>query len=375
MDEDRQDKATELVVTDAQALAKRSASLVRRGLLNLSMGDMAKAVEIGKALASSLDFYEVLQTLRENAGALLPNGAWSLLLMDTDKQELYFDVVAGRADMLNKVRIKPGQGITGSVAQSGQAVVVPNVREDSRFLADVDGWMDTETESLVAVPLRVRGQCVGVIQILNYLGREGFSDTDLSMLQTIADFAAIALRNAHEMQRSHELTIIDERTGLYNARHLNFVLDTEIYRSQRYKYQFSLVVIGLQDLKNLAESMSYKLFDELIIQVAEALKGLLRLIDFPFRFSTGGDTEFYLLLPQTTKDDASVSARRVHKFFRETVWLKDAGLNVRLPASIAVANYPVDSSDKHGLLKCLDETLELAKNSGSNIAVKEGILA
>ena len=213
------------------------------------------------------------------------------------------------------------------------------------------------------------------------------SETDLSVIQTLADFAAIALDNARHLQRIHELTIVDERTGLYNSRHLNFILDTEIYRCQRYSYEFSLVAIGLEDLKKLAESLSYMLFDELVIQIAAALngptatsdttaasgfgrtRGLLRLIDYAFRYGVGGETEFYLLLPQTGNEDARLFARRLHKFFSEMVWLKEAAVNIRLRASVAVATYPSDSESKQGLLSCLDEALQLAKRSGRGVAV------
>ena len=101
-----------------------------------------------------------------------------------------------------------------------------------------------ETHSIVAVPVRFRDHCLGVIELVNCVGVEGFHDRDLALLEALADFAAIALENARHVQRIHELTITDDCTSLYNARHLNFILETEIYRSQRYGYEFSLVFPG-----------------------------------------------------------------------------------------------------------------------------------
>jgi len=99
-----------------------------------------------------------------------------------------------------------------------------------------------ETRSIVAVPVRYRDHCLGVIELINCVGSEGFQERDLALLEALADFAAIALENARHVKRIHELTITDDCTSLYNARHMDFILETEIYRSQRYGYEFSLVV-------------------------------------------------------------------------------------------------------------------------------------
>jgi len=55
----------------------------------------------------------------------------------------------------------------------------------------------------------------------------------LKLLEALSDFAAIALENARHVKRIHELTITDDCTTLYNARHMSFILETEIYVSQR----------------------------------------------------------------------------------------------------------------------------------------------
>ena len=149
--------------------------------------------------------------------------------------------IGKNAHALKDVRIKMGQGIAGWVAPIRQAVIVPDVSKDTRFFSQVDEKTKMETHSIVAVPVRFRDHCLGVIELINCVGVEGFSDRDLALLEALADFAAIALENARHVQRIHELTITDDCTSLYNARHLNFILETEIYRSQRYGYEFSLV--------------------------------------------------------------------------------------------------------------------------------------
>jgi diguanylate cyclase (GGDEF)-like protein len=324
--------------------------------------------ELGKALTSSLQLDQVLRTIMEKINEVLRPDTWSLLLMDVDKQELYFQIATGAgAEALKDVRIKVGQGLAGWVAQSGQTVAVPDTSKDSRFFGQVDERTKVATRSIVAVPVRFREQCLGVIELINCIGPEGFSQRDLALLEALADYAAIAIENARHVQRIHELTITDDCTSLYNARHLNFMLDTEIYRSHRYAFEFSLIFIDLDHFKNVNDTHGHLVGSKLLAEIGEAVKEKCRLIDLAFRY--GGD-EFVVLLPQTSKENALGVARRLHRLIRETIWLKDTGLNVHVTASVGVASYPTDSRTKAELLHLADEAMYLVKNtSRDNIGI------
>src|SRR5262249_34727605 len=311
-------------------------------------GEVAVFQELGKALTSSLQLDQVLRTIMEKIDEFLRPDNWSLLLLDEAKQELYFELAVGKASQaLKDVRVKMGQGIAGWVAQNGEAVVVPDTSKDTRFFAKVDEKTKMETQSIVAVPVEVRDTCLGVIELINCIGPDGFDPRDLKLLEALSDFAAIALENARHVKRIHELTITDDCTTLYNARHMGFILETEIYRSQRYNYEFSLIFIDLDHFKQVNDTQGHLIGSRLLADIGNALKQHCRLIDFAFRY--GGD-EFVLLLPQTSKDNALNVARRLHTLIRESKWLGSDGLDMHVTGSIGVASYPVDSKTKEGLL-------------------------
>ncbi len=337
-------------------------------------GELAIFQELGKALTSSLQLDQVLRTIMEKIDEFLRPDNWSLLLLDEAKQELYFELAVGKASQaLKDVRIKVGQGIAGWVAQHGEAVVVPDTSKDTRFFGKVDEKTKMETQSIVAVPVKFRDTCLGVIELINCFGPEGFDSRDLNLLEALADFAAIALENARHVKRIHELTITDDCTTLYNARHMGFILETEIYRSQRYNYEFSLVFIDLDHFKEVNDTHGHLIGSKLLAEIGSALKTHCRLIDFAFRY--GGD-EFVILLPQTSKENSLNVARRLHKMIRETPWLEHTGLKVRITPSVGVASYPVDSKTKEGLLHLADEAMYLVKNANrdSVAAANIGIL-
>jgi diguanylate cyclase (GGDEF)-like protein len=337
-------------------------------------GEVAVFHELGKALTSSLQLDQVLRTIMEKIDEFLRPDTWSLLLLDETKKELYFELAVGKGSQaLRDVRIKVGQGIAGWVAEHDQAVVVPDVSKDTRFFSKVDEKTQTETRSIVAVPVRYRDHCLGVIELINCFGQEGFQNRDLALLEALADFAAIALENARHVKRIHELTITDDCTNLFNARHMDFILDTEIYRSQRYNWEFSVVFIDLDHFKNVNDTHGHLVGSKLLAEVGQMVKSACRRIDFAFRY--GGD-EFVIVLPQATKENAYVVAKRLHRMIAETSWLASEGLDIHFTASLGVASYPSDANTKVELLRLADEAMYLVKNTSRNgvAAAKVGML-
>ena len=324
-------------------------------------GEVAVFHELGKALTSTLELDQVLRTIMQKIDEFLRPDTWSMLLLDEANQELYFELAIGKgSEALGDVRIKLGQGIAGWVAQYGKPVVVPDVSKDTRFFGKVDEKTKMETQSIVAVPVRFRDHCLGVIELVNCIGPKGFDEKDMGLLEALADFAAIAIENARHVKRIHELTITDDCTSLYNSSYLHQMLDKEIYRSQRYGYEFSLVFIDLDHFKHINDTHGHLIGSRLLAEIGTMLKNNCRLIDFAFRY--GGD-EFVLLLPQTSKENAIIAARRIHKMIGETTWLVAEGLNIRITASLGLACYPVDSRTKVQLLQLADEAMYHVKNS------------
>lgn len=331
--------------------------------------------EVGKALASTLDLQKILQTVMEKISDFLQPDTWSLLMLDEATQELYFEIAIGAgAHKLKDVRLKLGEGIAGWVAQHGEPVLIEDVKRDPRFSRRFDELTQMDTRSVVCVPIRGREKILGVIELVNCLGRESFRREDIPILKSLADYAAIALENARYVQRIQELTITDDCTALYNARHLNFVLDAEIYRSTRYNYEFSVIFLDLDHFKQVNDTRGHLVGSKLLWMIGDIIKGHLRLIDYAFRY--GGD-EFVVLLPQTAKKNSLMVVRRLKDLLNSKVFFTDEGLNIKVTASFGVASFPNDGRTRKELLRMADEAMYLVKNTTRNgIAMAgEGIRA
>jgi diguanylate cyclase (GGDEF)-like protein len=325
--------------------------------------------DVAKTLTSSLELDSILQTIMEKMAEFFRPDTWSLLMVDEDRDELYFAIAVGSAsEALKNVRLKMGEGIAGHVAKHGERVIVPNVATDPRFAKRVDQATNWETQSVICVPLRSRLRVLGVIQLVN-VNLENFGEQESFFLQALCDYAAIAIENARAVERIQELTITDDCTGLYNARHLYKTLETEVYRSSRFGYEFTVVFIDLDHFKQVNDTHGHLIGSKLLSEIGYLVKAQLRLIDYAFRY--GGD-EFVVLLPQTGKDQALVVAKRLRDSLRTSMFCKDEGLNINVRASMGVATYPHDAKTPHDVIRQADEMMYLVKNtSRDNIGIAQ----
>jgi len=329
--------------------------------------------EVGKAVASTLDLQKVLETIMGKINDFLRPDTWALLLLDEKSNELHYEMAAGAgAAGLKDVRVRLGEGIGGWVAEHGEVILIEDVAKEPRFSLEKETW-HAHAGSIVCVPVKGRGRVLGAIELVNASKNQHFHADDIPILANLADYTAIALENARYVQRIQELTITDDCTALYNARHLNFVLDAEIYRSIRYGYEFSVIFIDLDHFKLVNDNHGHLAGSKLLWHVGTLIKGHLRLIDYAFRY--GGD-EFVVLLPQTSKHRALSVVRRLREILNSKVFLDEEGLNVKVTASFGVAGFPTDARTRKDLLRLADEAMYLVKNTTrNNIAlVGEGVM-
>lgn len=322
--------------------------------------------EIGKALTSSLDLKEILNTIMEKISELLQPSNWSLLLVDEETNDLRFEIVVGDgADKIKDLRLKMGEGIAGWVAREKKPLLVPDVAKDPRFSKKADKVSRFTTKSIICVPLVTRGKCLGAIELINKVEEGRFGEEDLVILTTLADYTAIAIENAIFLRRVQELTIRDDLTKLYNSRFLHSRLEYEIERARRFKNEISMIFLDLDFFKLINDHHGHIHGSKLLNETAQLIVSLIRNVDMACRY--GGD-EFIVLMPETSKKNAVVAAEKIRKALKGHLFLADEGLNLRITASFGVASFPTDASDKDGLIHMADNAMYRVKN-----ATKDGV--
>lgn len=206
-----------LVLSPGQELADPQQNLLTR--IAKGMGQMASLVsdlelaqqrlnqmslfyQVGQALVTTFDINKLLSDTMQLAADVIDAGAASLMLIDEEREELVFEVSHGsRSKMLRQQRIPLDEGIAGWVARNGYPVIVNDARTDPRFSHRVDVRTGFLTQSIAAVPLKIKGRIIGVLEVLNKYSGAGFNQEDVRLMSSIAAQAAIALENARLYQQ------------------------------------------------------------------------------------------------------------------------------------------------------------------------------
>ena len=321
---------------------------------------------IGKTLTSTLDMNDILPAIMKKAEKLIMSETWSLLLLDNETGELYFEKTTGKKrskEKLKKIRLKVGEGIAGWVAQEGIPVLVPDVSADPRFCSTIDKKIDFKTKSLMCLPIKSRGNLLGVLEIVNKTTNEPFTKDDLDIMMRLVDQAAVAIERALLYQKMAEQSITDDLTKLFNTRYLDRTLEIEITRSKRYKTSLALIFMDLDHFKTVNDNYGHLIGSKLLVETGEILIKCLRTVDIVARY--GGD-EFVMVLPQTAPQSAIQIAERLRRAIERHVFLKKEGYSLRLTASFGVASYPESAGSKEELLRLADEAMYRVKHQTRN---------
>ncbi|MDH4262039.1 MAG: SpoIIE family protein phosphatase [Spirochaetia bacterium] len=162
---------------------------------------IGEIIRVSKLINSTLDIDALLESIMESAKLVIKSEGCSLLLIDEKSNELYFNIVSGeKEEEVKQVRIPLGTGIAGIVAQSRQPMIVNDAQSDPRLFKKVDEKAAFITRNLIACPLMVRDKIIGVLEVINSVGRKEFSGDDLELFITFSEQAAIAIHNRELIQ-------------------------------------------------------------------------------------------------------------------------------------------------------------------------------
>ncbi|MCP4543125.1 MAG: GAF domain-containing protein [Chloroflexi bacterium] len=172
--------------------------------------NMALLNQASQALSSTLDLDQVLLTVLDEVRRLLGVMASSVWLIDSETGELVcWQATEPQGEIVRGWRLAPGEGLAGWVAHAGESLIVPDIRTDERYYKGVDQSTGLNIRSVVSVPLRVRENVTGVLQVVD-VNVNCFKPADLELLEPLAATAAISIENARlyaeEQQRAIALS-------------------------------------------------------------------------------------------------------------------------------------------------------------------------
>ncbi len=163
---------------------------------NERIDHLERLLEVVRGLTTAPDLQAFLQTIISEATELTSSELASILEYDETAEELRFLAMQWfERDLLRPVGVPLEGSAAGWVFRKGQPLIIQNVKVDKRHFNVIDRMTNHETQSLVAVPLMVRGEVVGVLEALNKKDDAHYTEEDLTLLETLGALAAQAMQN------------------------------------------------------------------------------------------------------------------------------------------------------------------------------------
>jgi signal transduction histidine kinase len=171
--------------------------------------ELALLSRVGQEFTAELELQQVAEQLLQAATKVVGTEGASVWLWDEEQEGwLVCRAIAdgqSHSELLD-MRVRPGQGVVGWVAQKGRSAIVASVPDDPRFYPGVDKQTGFRTVSLLAAPLQVRGTVVGALEMVNKLHGE-FDANDLLLVEALAASAAVVIDNARLIETLQERAV------------------------------------------------------------------------------------------------------------------------------------------------------------------------
>lgn len=158
------------------------------------------------------DVTSMMKFILESAMSLVECESSSLLLVDKGKDSLRFALALGPKGNVAKKLVVDKKSIAGWVAENNQPVIINNVANDSRFFDEVQLKTGYVNHTMIAVPMCVESECIGVIELLNKKNHRKFDSFDLELLKTLSMQAGIAYSNANHYKDAKDAIVSLQNT-------------------------------------------------------------------------------------------------------------------------------------------------------------------
>lgn len=195
--------------------------------------------EIGRVITTSLDLEPVMQLIAKRIENAFKGMAGFIFLVDETQQDLVLNTVFGtKRTLTSALRVGPGRGLVGWVAQHGQSALAYDLQADSRYDSQVEGFLIPKGRAALCVPVRAQNQIIGAILLVD-ASRTSLGPAELSLLDSIASFASIAISNARQVaaREAHLRRQVEslriEVDELKREQHVDEIVGTEFFQGLR----------------------------------------------------------------------------------------------------------------------------------------------
>ena len=312
--------------------------------------------EIARTFGSSLDLEDTAAVLVNKVGHVVPFDLCAVYLYDEAEGFARAAHVSGRhAELLRGRAVAPGEGVVGFVLANRRSSYLLDPMLD---FPEVALPADFRFRSMVALPLSRGDKLLGALAVYSQEPRR-YTDDHLRLLDTVARLASDALSNAMSHAEAESNALTDTLTGLPNARAMYVRFEQEAARARRTGRPFQVVMLDLDDFKQVNDTYGHQTGDRVLREVARILHAQLREYDFLARYA--GD-EFVAILQDLTAEQVGELSERIERAVARFALHVRGDKHARVGISVGAATYGEHGETVDHLLLAADEAMYSAKS-------------
>jgi len=389
-------------------MAKDSALIKMDTMKHFHASDLFKIDDIEHFHSNDLEalLHKILQYVRH----ITNSDAGTIYLAEDDylkfhifqNDSLPYETILDLQESLKNLRYQIKKD-TGTIAVESfiQSKVISvfdiyqNKKYDFKSSKEFDKNFSYKTKSILTAPLVnfYTNSSIGVLQLINKKAENGqyiaYTEQDkefISLSSYLITQSILNTKNSIEklelLNKELEKKVIertkklkdtqkklieqanrDPMTNLYNRRYFNEIIKSLLLIAKRTSQLFSLIIIDIDDFKNVNDTYGHSVGDRVINDLADIFRNTVRNSDISVRF---GGEEFVIILPNTHLKEAEIIAKKLKDIVENnTIILKD-GSRIKFTISLGVSQIQQDDESVETVLHKADEALYQAKNSGKN---------
>jgi diguanylate cyclase (GGDEF)-like protein/putative nucleotidyltransferase with HDIG domain len=308
--------------------------------------------EIAQTMGTSLGVSDTMALIASKLISLVPFTSCALFLFEEENDSLRCRFATGvEADVISSMTIRRGQGLTGWVARNRRPLV--NARPSADFEAAGLGGRDTALQSALVSPLVFNDVFIGMLAVY-HAEPDFYTDDHRRLLERVSKQASAVINNSILFEQTQEDSLTDPLTGLPNTRFMFMHLARELARAERLKSQVALLVMDLDNFKDINDTYGHQVGDRALREVAAVLRNAIRPYDICVRYA--GD-EFIVVLAGCGEDEAERKRVESQRSVDQVSFEVRPGRTIPLAISVGAAIYPQDGETYEALLATADSRM------------------
>ena len=313
--------------------------------------------EIARTFGTSLDVEHTLEIIVDKVGHVVPFDTCCVYIYDDSKGYATARHVVGKhAQKLAARCVTLGDGVTGFALANRSPV---NQLHPSLDFTDINPEAGIKYRSMAALPLFKDDVLLGALSVYSS-DLEQYTDDHMRLLETVTRLASDALSNAMQHAEAESNALTDPLTGLPNARYLALRFEEEAARARRTDRTFQVVMLDLDEFKNVNDTYGHKAGDKMLREVAHLIEGQLREYDFLARY--GGD-EFVALVQEVVGAQVEELCARIETAVSKFSLALGRNRFAHVGISVGTATFGIDGNTLDQLVIAADNEMYRVKST------------